>query len=258
MQIPYFQIDAFTSQVFKGNPAGVCPLEKWLPDDILLAIAAENNLSETAFFIPTDEGYQLRWFTPLVEVDLCGHATLATSFVLFNEPGYNNDTIRFTSISGKLTVRRHEQLISMDFPARPPGPCTPPADLLIGLGSPPVETLMAEDYLVIFNTADQILNLQPQMEYLSRFPRGVIASAPGKDCDFVSRFFAPSLGVPEDPVTGSAHCVLVPYWSQRLGKSELKAHQISARGGELFCTAAGERTIIAGQAVKYLAGTITI
>jgi len=258
VRIPFYQIDAFANQVFKGNPAGVCPLKKWLPDDILLAVAAENNLSETAFFIPQQDYFDLRWFTPVAEVDLCGHATLASAYVIFNELDYKGEAILFQSHSGPLRVNRDNKRLALDFPTRFPEPCDPPPDLLKGLSGNPQEILQAEDYLVIYSTEDEIRNLNPDMEKLIRFPRGVIASAPGDDCDFVSRFFVPALGIPEDPVTGSAHCVLTPYWSQRLGKRNLYARQISSRGGELFCADAGERTIIAGEAVKYLAGILTI
>ncbi len=258
MHIPYYQIDAFTSQVFKGNPAGVCPLKEWLSDDILLAIAAENNLSETAYFIPKQDHFDLRWFTPVTEVDLCGHATLASAYVIFNELGYKGDVILFQSKSGPLRVIREADRLVLDFPTRSPKPCQPPEELLLGLGENPQEVFQAGDYMAVYASEAEVQNLDPNMEKFTQFPRGIIATAPGKDCDFVSRFFVPALGIPEDPVTGSAHCVLMPYWSQRLGKSNLTARQISKRGGELFCTAAGERTLIAGQAVKYLEGILKI
>ena len=258
MHIPFYQVDAFTSRVFKGNPAGICPLKEWLPDNILQSIATENNLSETAFFIPDNDYYDLRWFTPVAEVDLCGHATLASAFVLFNELGFSGKVISFNSQSGLLKVTRDDNRLALDFPARPPRQCSAPQDLLSGLVDPPQEILQAQDYLAIYENEQQIQSLKPKMEKLAKFPRGVIASAPGNDCDFVSRCFFPALGIPEDPVTGSAHCVLTPYWSRRLSKRKLHAKQISNRGGELFCTDAGDRTIIAGQAVKYLEGTITI
>ena len=258
MHIPFYQVDAFTSRVFKGNPAGICPLKEWLPDNILQSIAAENNLSETAFFVPDNDYYDLRWFTPVAEVDLCGHATFASAFVLFNELGFSGKVISFTSESGLLKVTRNDNLLALDFPARPPQQCSAPQDLLSGLVDLPQEILQAEDYLAIYETEQQIRSLKPKMENLAKFLRGVIVSAPGNDCDFVSRCFFPALGIPEDPVTGSAHCVLTPYWSRRLSKRKLHAKQISARGGELFCMDAGDRTIIAGQAVKYLEGTITI
>ncbi len=258
MAIPFYQIDAFTTQVFKGNPAGVCPLNKWLPDTTLQAIANENNLSETAFFIPENDTYYLRWFTPVAEVDLCGHATLATAWVIFNELNYSDDEITFQSRSGILKVSRQMEFLELDFPSRPPIPCQPPDDLLAGLVETPAEVLAAEDYLVVYKTVEQVQNLAPLMEHLAKFPRGVIATAPGDECDFVSRFFVPALGIPEDPVTGSAHCVLTPYWSQRLKKNKLVARQISTRGGELYCTNAADRTLIAGRAVKFMEGTIII
>lgn len=258
MHIPFYQVDAFTSRVFKGNPAGVCPLKEWLPDNILQSIAAENNLSETAFFVPDNDHYDLRWFTPVAEVDLCGHATLASAFVLFSELGFSGKVISFISQSGLLKVTRDDNRLALDFPARPPRQCSALQGLLSGLIDPPQEILQAQDYLAIYENEQQVQSLKPKMEKLAKFPRGVIVSAPGNDCDFVSRCFFPALGIPEDPVTGSAHCVLTPYWSRRLSKRKLHAKQISSRGGELFCTEAGDRTIIAGQAVKYLEGVITI
>jgi PhzF family phenazine biosynthesis protein len=260
MQVPIYQVDAFTSQRFGGNPAAVCPLTEWLPDAQMQAIAAENNLAETAFFIPQGDEYALRWFTPAIEVDLCGHATLATAHTLFTElvPGCTSAT--FHTRSGALTVTRDPHgLLTMDFPASPPTPCQAPADLLAGLGRVPREIWRSIYYMAVFDDEATIRGLQPVMEPLIRLDRiGVIATAPGDRVDFVSRFFAPQAGIPEDPVTGSAHCMLTPYWSQRLGKTNLHALQISPRVGELFCEDRGLRTIIAGHAVTYLIGTIHI
>lgn len=259
MKITLYQIDAFASRVFAGNPAAVCPLESWPEDSLLQSIARENNLSETAFFVPEGAGYHLRWFTPAAEVDLCGHATLASAFVLFGQLGYSGERIHFRSRSGALSVRRDGELLEMDFPAQPPVPCAAPGDLEVGLGRTPAEVLCAEDYLAVYPSAADVLALEPDMFALKRLGlRGVVVTAPGEDSDFVSRFFAPKLDIPEDPVTGSAHCMLTPYWSRRLGKRELFARQISQRGGELFCADRGERVSIAGRAVKFMEGTIEV
>ncbi len=216
MAIPVFQVDAFTDHVFGGNPAAVCPLEEWLPDETLQAIAAEHNLSETAYLRRTAPGtYDLRWFTPAVEVDLCGHATLASALVIFHylEPGLNE--IGFDTRSGRLVVRRAEGRLAMDFPASPPEPCEPPRELLDGLHLRPQEVLKSCDFLAVFGTEDEVRSLAPDMRLLQKVPsRGVIVTAPGKSVDFVSRFFAPQSGIDEDPVTGSAHCALVPYWAR--------------------------------------------
>lgn len=260
MRISLYQVDAFTSQLFRGNPAAICPLERWLPDETLQAIAAENNLSETAFYVANHPAYHLRWFTPGVEVDLCGHATLAAAHVILEIrreiPG---PRIAFQSKSGELSVERSQNLYALDFPARPPAECAVEPGLAEALGAVPKLVLGARDYLCVFDTEDQVRALAPNMEKLAALDRfACIATAPGRDCDFVSRFFAPAKGVPEDPVTGSAHCTLIPYWSKRLGKSRLHARQVSKRGGELWCEDRGERVKIAGQAVKYMEGQIQI
>jgi predicted PhzF superfamily epimerase YddE/YHI9 len=259
-QIPIYQVDAFSSIVFSGNPAAVCPLDKWLPDKTLQAIATENNLSETAYFVSNGEGYQLRWFTPGCEVDLCGHATLASAYVLFRELGADGDVLRFHTKSGELRVKRNGDLLALDFPARPPAPVPHDPILLAALGGPePQEVLAARDYLVRYETEEQVRALAPNMEQLSQLDRfATIVTAPGKDCDFVSRFFAPAKGVPEDPVTGSAHCTLIPYWAGKLGKTTLHARQVGRRGGELFCKLAGDRVEIAGPGALFLKGTITV
>lgn len=259
MKIPLYQIDAFTNKVFSGNPAAVCPLEHWFDDNILQSIAAENNLSETAFFVKTRETFELRWFTPVDEVDLCGHATLATAFVIFTEIDTSLETVKFQTKSGELIVSRKNDLLAMDFPSRPARKCEIPGDIVRGLKVNPGEVLLARDYLIVYESEEIVRSLQPQMELLSD-PQalGVIVTAPGDSVDFVSRFFVPKLGIPEDPVTGSAHCTLIPYWAERLGKDKLHALQVSQRGGELFCELQKERVKIAGKAVKYLEGVIEI
>lgn len=259
MPIPLYHVDAFTSRLFAGNPAAVCPLEEWLEDGLLQAIAAENNLSETAFFVPRGERFHLRWFTPAVEVDLCGHATLATAFVILNHISPERDSVAFDTQSGELVVRRDGDLLAMDFPARPPQPVRPHERLVDALGTQPDQVLASRDYLVVYHDQEQVRTLQPDMDLVAGLDRfAVIVTAPGLDCDFVSRFFAPAQGVAEDPVTGSAHCTLVPYWSKRLRKTRLHARQVSARGGELFCEDLGERVKIAGHAVLYLKGEIEL
>ncbi len=261
MKLPLYQVDAFTAEVFKGNPAAVCFLDAWLDDARLLAVAAENNLSETAFLVPMEGGFELRWFTPVTEVALCGHATLASAFVLFRRRGWTTPSITFrTRRSGNLTVVQREDLIEMDFPARPPSPQDPPKVLSEALGAESREFFVsAEDALVVVEDEAIVRNLQPDIPALLRTPyRGTIVTAKGRSCDFVSRFFAPRVGVAEDPVTGSAHCVLTPYWSKRLGRKKLHALQVSRRGGELFCEDRGQRVGIAGRAVLYLEGEITV
>jgi PhzF family phenazine biosynthesis protein len=259
MKVPIYQVDAFTDRVFQGNPAAVCPLEEWLPDELLQAIAAENNLSETAFFVPADGGFELRWFTPTVEVDLCGHATLATAHVILRMLDPSRERVEFETQSGPLVVSKNEELLVMDFPARPPRESEPPQDLILALGGAPEEFLLARDWLVVYPEESAVRRLRPVMSSIEATGSfAVIVTAPGEDCDFVSRFFAPSVGVPEDPVTGSAHCTLVPYWSNRLGRTDLHARQLSARGGELFCRDLGDRVEIAGRAVLYLEGSIEV
>jgi len=259
MKIPIYQIDAFASRVFAGNPAAVCPLERWLPDETLQSIATENNLSETAFFVEEKTGYHIRWLTPVAEVDLCGHATLASAYVLFNELNAPPGSIEFTSRSGPLIVEQHEGLLSLDFPNQKPGSCKVPEELLNGMGGNPLEALCSEDYFVVYAEESDIHHLHPNMDLLKKLGlRGVIATARGKDVDFVSRFFVPGLGIDEDPVTGSAHCALAPYWAEKLGKDSLHALQVSKRGGELFCQVKGDRVIISGKAAKYMEGTLNI
>lgn len=257
LRIPIYQVDAFASQVFSGNPAAICPLEKWLPDEQMQAIAAENNLSETAFFVKNDGGYQLRWFTPRVEVDLCGHATLASAFIIFSELAPAEKSVRFETRSGTLIVTRAGDLLSLDFPARPPADCDVHPKLVAALGGKPEKILGARDYLAIYSSEEEVRELKPDMGALAQVDRfAAIVTAPGKQVDFVSRFFAPAKGVPEDPVTGSAHCTLIPYWAKRLGKKKLHAHQVSQRGGELWCEDRGERVVMSGKAARFLEGSI--
>lgn len=259
MRLPLYQVDAFTQRRFAGNPAAVCPLPKWLPDATLQAIAAENNLAETAYFVAEPEGYRLRWFTPAVEVDLCGHATLAAAYVLMDCLGFGGDQVTFQSRSGPLTVARSGDMFTLDFPSRPGVPQPLTDTLAAALGATPTAIFSARDTMCVFENADQVRVLQPDMNALKALePFAYIATAPGDDCDFVSRFFAPKAGIDEDPVTGSAHCTLTPYWAGRLGKSNLFARQISARGGELWCEDRGDRVRISGHGALYLTGFIEV
>jgi predicted PhzF superfamily epimerase YddE/YHI9 len=259
MELSIFQVDAFSKRVFGGNPAAICPLDSWLPDATLQAIAAENNLAETAYFVRTGGRYHLRWFTPAVEMDLCGHATLASAHILFHELGESSDAIRFDTQSGELVVKRDGDLLVMDFPSRPPGAVTVDPAVAPALGGKPLEILAARDYFAVYGSEEEVRALKPDMAALTRVDKfAFIATARGKDCDFVSRFFAPGAGVPEDPVTGSAHCSLIPYWAAKLGKNALHARQISARGGELFCKLKGDRVEIAGHCAFYLKGKIWV
>ncbi len=259
MRIPIYQIDAFTDRLFGGNPAAVCPLEGWLPDPTLQAIAAENNLSETAFFVPAGDDFELRWFTPKVEVELCGHATLATAHLLLHrlEPG--RDRVAFSTRSGRLEVVRDGELLAMDFPAYPPEAVDAPAGLFDALGHDAEAVLQGNYLMVVVRSERAVRALEPDFAAMDRAGiNEAIVTARGSDCDFVSRFFAPGFGVPEDPVTGSAHCSLVPYWAHRLGRTRLHARQVSQRGGELVCELRGDRVSIAGRAVMYLEGEIEL
>ncbi|MGW8161091.1 MAG: PhzF family phenazine biosynthesis protein [Desulfobulbales bacterium] len=252
MKIPYYHVDAFSDKVFAGNPAGVCLLESWPADSLLQHIAAENNLPETAFVVPHRDHYTLRWFTPLLEIDLCGHATLATAFVLDKTVTDHVWPIQFVTRSGILEVAKRNDLFIMDLPSRPALPCDIPAPLIHGLGATPGKVYKCRDYLCIFDHEDQVSTLSPDFHTLASLDcLGVIASAPGENVDFVSRFFAPQAGIPEDPVTGSSHCTLIPYWARRTGKQKLIARQLSARGGELFCENNDERVLVGGKAVLY-------
>ncbi len=261
MHLALYQVDAFTDRLFAGNPAAVCPLEAWLPETTMQAIAAENNLAETAFFVRDGGDYALRWFTPAVEVDLCGHATLAAGYVVFRFIEPQRDSVSFRTLkAGTLTVSRRVNMLVMDFPARPAVPVAAPPGLLAALGGAPREVLCARDHLVVYGSAAEIAALNPDLGALAKVECwAAIATAPGEHgIDFVSRFFAPRQGVPEDPVTGSSHCTLVPYWAERLGKSELEARQLSRRGGALHCALVGDRVSIAGRAVLYLEGQISV
>lgn len=260
MKIPIYQADAFTGELFRGNPAAVCPLDEWLPDETLQAIAAENNLSETAFFIPRGKDYHLRWFTPAIEVDLCGHATLATAHVLFQHLGYREAIIHFHCRSGLLSVTREGGLYVMDFPTDILEPALAPKVLAEALGVTPREVFAGrEDFLVVLESEAAVAALRPDFRLLQQVKgRGVIATAPGDTADFVSRCFFPNAGIDEDPVTGSAHTTMTPYWAERLGKQELLARQISRRGGEVRCTMLGERVALAGKAVTYMEGVVRI
>jgi predicted PhzF superfamily epimerase YddE/YHI9 len=259
MKLPMYQVDAFTDRVFSGNPAAVCPLENWLPEATMRAIAMENNLAETAFFVRRTNGeFDLRWFTPVLEIDLCGHATLASAFVVVNFLDPSAQTMTFHTKSGPLTVARRGDLFEMDFPSRPGERVPPMPGLSEALGAEPSEMYAARDYLAVYSTEKDICALDPDFGLLSKIDRKVIVTAPGDEVDFVSRFFAPTAGVPEDPVTGSSHCTLIPYWSARLGKTSLHARQVSKRGGELLCEYVGQRVKIAGKAVLYLQGELVI
>ncbi|MDH5327044.1 MAG: PhzF family phenazine biosynthesis protein [Gammaproteobacteria bacterium] len=254
-----FQVDAFSSKPFQGNPAAICPLESWLDDSLLQAIAAENNLSETAFFVPGESGFHLRWFTPKAEVTLCGHATLASAHVLFQELAYKKPEIIFHTLSGDLAVKQTSAGLLMDFPALALEPCKVPAALVRALGAEPAEVLLGEDYIAVYASADEILQLRPNFALLAQLDvRGIGVTAPGDDVDFVSRFFAPRHGIEEDPVTGSLHCALTPWWANRLQRQKFTARQLSQRGGYLQCELKGDRVTLLGRAVTYMVGTVLL
>ncbi|MBE7175975.1 MAG: PhzF family phenazine biosynthesis protein [Mucilaginibacter polytrichastri] len=256
-----YQADAFTSHLFGGNPAAIVPLEEWIPDEQMQKIAAENNLAETAFLVGRDDHFELRWFTPELEIDLCGHATLASAHILYSEMGYAHDAITFrTQKAGDLVVTRNGDRYEMDFPARITEAVAAPEGLVEALGGPaPVEIRKSRDYFLVYENEDTIASMKPDFARLAQIDAiGIIVTAPGDSVDFVSRFFAPKAGINEDPVTGSAHCNLIPYWAGKLGKKELEAWQISARKGELLCEDLGERVLMSGKAVTYLSGEITI
>ncbi|MFZ0200670.1 MAG: PhzF family phenazine biosynthesis protein [Candidatus Sulfotelmatobacter sp.] len=262
MSLSVFHVNAFTKIRFSGNPAAVCPLTSWLDDETLRAVAAENNLSETAYFVPRDKIYELRWFTPCCEVKLCGHATLASAFVLMEILAPGRDPVHFkTRFSGELLVRRDGDWLALDFPALVPWTCLDvPTALTQGLGRTPVQVVQIEDnYFAVYETEEEIRRIQPDFRLLEKLhPAGVAITAPGVECDFVSRYFAPSYGIPEDPVTGSTHCSLAPYWAKRLGKTSLHARQVSERGGELCCEVRESRVIVKGNAVLTLQGELHI
>jgi PhzF family phenazine biosynthesis protein len=263
MRLPVYHVDAFTDRAFSGNPAAVCPLDSWLDDGLLRKVAAENNLSATAFFVTNGSGYELRWFTPRCEIRLCGHATLAAGYVILNLLDPDASEISFeTRFRGMVSVRREANLCCMDFPASPPSQTRQHNRLVEALGpsAVPCEVLQANDtYFAVFEEQDSIATFRPNFDRLEALhPNAVVITAPGKDVDFVSRYFAPSYGVPEDPVTGSAHCILTPYWAGRLGKSVLRARQLSERGGELQCEMAGDRVFLKAGAVLTMQATMTI
>lgn len=259
MTIPIYQVDAFAEKLFEGNPAAVCPLENWLDDDILQSIATENNLSETAFFVKENNHFNLRWFTPKTEVDLCGHATLASAFVLFNILNFNEEEINFQTQSGLLKVYKKDELIILNFPSYDLKITQPTQNLIIAIGKEPIETFFNRDYFLVYENEEDIVSINPNFSELKKInSQGFIITAKGKDCDFVSRYFAPSVGIDEDPVTGSIHTVLIPFWSKRLNKNEMVAKQLSRRKGKLYCKNLGNRVEIAGKAILYLKGEIEI
>jgi PhzF family phenazine biosynthesis protein len=261
MKIPIYQVDAFANERFKGNPAAVCPLSNWLPDDVMQNIAAENNLAETAFIVAAGAQYEIRWFTPTVEVDLCGHATLASAYVFFNELGFAGDQINFVSHrSGPLSVTKNGSVLALNFPVDSLTEKPLISEFSIGLSRAPRAVFKGKtDYLFVYDSEAEILALQPDFEALKVHQvRGIIVTAPGEKTDFVSRFFGPACGVNEDPVTGSAHTTLTPYWASVLGKNELTARQLSLRTGSLLCKLLGDRVEIAGEAVLYLRGEINV
>ena len=261
MKIPLYQIDAFAEQPFAGNPAAVCPLDAWLGDDVMQSIAIENNLSETAFLVGGGGAYDLRWFTPAHEVDLCGHATLASAHVVLNTLEPDCDEVRFSTRSGDLFIKRDGERLLMSFPAIENTPTQTPEGLEQAIGINIEQTLTSnQDLMVVVADVQAILNLDPDFDFLATQikERGLIVTAPGDDCDFVSRFFAPQAGIKEDPVTGSAHCQMVPFWSARLGKKSLLARQLSTRGGTLYCEDAGDRVMLAGKTIPFLEGAITL
>ena len=260
MQLPIYQIDAFTDQIFGGNPAAVCPLESWLPDTLMQSIASENNLAETAFFVKENDTYRIRWFTPATEVNLCGHATLASAYVLFECLEISANSIHFTSLSGSLYVTKDtEGTLTMDFPKAKMERCATPQALWESLGAHPIECFKGEDYMAILDSEETLVNIQPDLRQMATLPvRGVVVTSRGEDCDFVSRFFAPQSGIDEDPVTGSAHCATAPYWANQLKKNTLTAIQRSKREGHILCQVSDNRVRLTGKARLYLTGHIEV
>ena len=260
MRIPLYQVDAFAKNIFEGNPAAVCPLDHWLDEAVMQAIAAENNLSETAFFVATsDDAADLRWFTPRAEVDLCGHATLASAHVWFRHLGHAGPEVTFRTRGGILRVVRTDHGLQMDFPALKTVSCETPPDLCMALGARPAEVLRGRDLIAIFDDERQIRELTPDFAAIAKLDSlGVVITAPGQGCDFVSRCFFPSVGVDEDPVTGSAHCGMAPYWAKRLNRNRLSARQLSRRGGSMHCEVRGDRVLLEGKTVDFLCGEITL
>ena len=260
MRIPIYQIDAFSSQPFKGNPAAVCPLEEWLPDEVMQSIAMENNLSETAFFIKNEDQYDIRWFAPKIEIDLAGHPTLATAHVIFNEMNHQGNTITFNSKIGDiLEITRNKDIISMNFPSRPPKKIYKKELIEEAIGVEVDEFYENRDGLAVVANEEIVTNLSPSMDKISKLDYiGLIVTSSGENVDFVSRFFAPQIGVPEDPVTGSAHCELIPLWAEKLNKNKLTAKQLSSREGTLYCEYLNDRVVIGGEAVTVLSGELIL
>ena len=260
MKLEIYQVDAFTKKIFGGNPAAICPLDEWLDTELMQKIALENNLSETAFFVKKDDVYEIRWFTPTYEIDLCGHATLASAFVIFECLKAEESLVKFHSHkSGDLAVEKNGDVLTLDFPSRPVAKCDAPEGLIEAIGKQPKEILKARDYFLVYENEQEILDIAPNFSKLLEIDaHGFIVTAKGDSSDFVSRFFAPEVGVFEDPVTGSSHCNLIPFWAEKLGKTEMFARQISARGGGLFCELRGDRVKIGGNAVLYLKGEIYV
>ena len=258
MDLTLYQVDAFANKLFEGNPAAIIPLQSWLSDDQMQSLAGENNLSETAFFVKKENGYHIRWFTPSCEVDLCGHATLAAAYVIFNIMRLTKaNKITFESRSGLLIVKKKNDWLELDFPVQQPQCCVIPSLIIEAFNETPIECLYAEDYLVVFKDELSVQKAQPNYAILEKLSlRGVIITAKGFTCDFVSRFFAPKYGINEDPVTGSAHTQLAPYWADKLGIVDLHARQLSNRGGELLCKIIDNRVLISGKAVMYMKGEI--
>jgi PhzF family phenazine biosynthesis protein len=259
VKINVYQVDAFANKPFEGNPAAICPLEEWLPEQAMQALAAENNLSETAFFVPDGDGFALRWFTPAIEVDLCGHATLAAAHVLFEELDYQSEEIRFSTKSGTLSVVRNGDSLRMDFPAQQPLPFELPVQLVEAFATTPEDCLKFNDIIAVFPSEEMVRNADPDMSLLAQLDcRGIIITAESAEYDFIARWFGPRTGIKEDPVTGSAFTQLVPYWASRLGKTEFLVKQVSQRGGELTCELVGNRVLISGRAVLFMRGVIEI
>lgn len=259
MKLTLYQIDAFADRLFTGNPAAVCPLADWLPEETMQSIAMENNLSETAFFVQEETGWRIRWFTPSTEVKLCGHATLASAYIYFTHLQPGADRIIFDSLSGPLTVTHDGERLTLDFPQQAVERIAIPELLCEALGVEPLEVYAADDWLILLESEALVRALQPNTALMKQLERrGVIVTAKGDDCDFVSRFFAPKYGIDEDPVTGSAHTKLAPFWAERLGRKKLHARQLSSRGGKLDCEIKGERVLISGRAIQYMTGTITL
>lgn len=257
--IPLYQLDAFTDKPFGGNPAAVCPLDEWLPDDVMQSIALENNLSETAFYVPEGDGFRLRWFTPKIEVDLCGHATLATGALILEKLDPGRDAVSFETRSGTLGVKREGDMLVMDFPALPAKDVPMPAGLVDALGGKPVRFLRAIKNMAVFETEADVRAIDPDFGYIAKMEgMGLIVTAPGDGSDCASRYFAPHVGIDEDPVTGSAHCTIVPYWAAALGNDEIHARQVSARSGDLYCRMMGDRVVLGGKARLVVEGTFLL